>query len=370
VLKNHVMAKVLRLCQLRDKPLVLAAVRFMRACVGLKDEFYNRYIAKNNCLQPLIEQLGQNAWLDNLLASAVIELLDFIRKVWAQRRRARSACALAFVRSCARSSPPSLPPLCSGSFFQMESRGPWRRPSALLCACTARAPCACSRSSELAHARSLPPSLSRALARSVLGPQENVRSLLAHLYESHRERLDAIRLPDIVGALWLRHEQNCEGGGGAHGGREPPPGGPRGGPGGGAGGGGSNGDSGLGGGGGNGNGSSLDVQGTGSALRAGAGVGATSEQLLARSLRGSIPAGFTAADAASAHARGPLRAPRRAPPGGARSFDDDDDDSAYFEVRTRAARPRTRTRARPCALSLLARARARWQRVCASSAQR
>lgn len=87
------MARVLTLMQLRDKPLVLAAVRFMRACIGLKDEFYYRYIAKNNCLLPLVQQLAANARLDNLLASAVIELLDFLRKVSARAHMAGAAAA-------------------------------------------------------------------------------------------------------------------------------------------------------------------------------------------------------------------------------------------------------------------------------------
>ncbi|CAN0474651.1 unnamed protein product, partial [Discosporangium mesarthrocarpum] len=34
--------RVLRLLSCRDKYLKLAAIRFLRSCVGIKDEFYNR----------------------------------------------------------------------------------------------------------------------------------------------------------------------------------------------------------------------------------------------------------------------------------------------------------------------------------------
>ena len=50
ILRNNVLTKVLKLARHRDKCLVLAALRFLRTCIGLKDEFYNRYIAKNRCL--------------------------------------------------------------------------------------------------------------------------------------------------------------------------------------------------------------------------------------------------------------------------------------------------------------------------------
>ena len=44
VLRNNVVEKVLRLLYRREKWLVVAAVRFLRTCIGLKDDFYNRYL--------------------------------------------------------------------------------------------------------------------------------------------------------------------------------------------------------------------------------------------------------------------------------------------------------------------------------------
>merc|ERR1719217_1333882 len=80
ILRNNVLAKVLRLAKHRDKCLVLAAMRFFRTCVGLKDEFYNRYIVKNKCFEPVLAQLMRNRTRDNLVHSSILELFDFIRR--------------------------------------------------------------------------------------------------------------------------------------------------------------------------------------------------------------------------------------------------------------------------------------------------
>jgi len=188
VLKNHVMTRVLLLCRQRDKTLALAAVRFVRACVGLKDEFYHRYMCKNGCLAPLVDLLVANARLDNLLRSAIADLLEFIRK-------------------------------------------------------------------------------------------ENIKSLLAHLYEHHREDLARTRLDDLVEGLWERHAQNIEGIAGPEGDGAGPQG------------------------------------PAGHAARDGGGVGTGLG-------RGGRPG--TAA---------PFRAARRAPPPGQglRAFPDEDEDAAFFD---------------------------------------
>lgn len=51
----------------------------MRRIIGLKDEFYNRYITKGNLFEPVINALLDNGTRYNLLNSAVIELFEFIR---------------------------------------------------------------------------------------------------------------------------------------------------------------------------------------------------------------------------------------------------------------------------------------------------
>ncbi|XP_024390933.1 uncharacterized protein [Physcomitrium patens] len=80
VMRNHVVEKVLRLTRRKEKYLVVAAVRFLRTCVALKDEFYYRYIVKHNLFEIIIGVFMANGNRYNLLNSAVLELIDFIRK--------------------------------------------------------------------------------------------------------------------------------------------------------------------------------------------------------------------------------------------------------------------------------------------------
>lgn len=49
--------------------------------MGLKEEFYNRYIIKGNLFKPIINLLLRNGDRYNLLNSALIELFEFIRVV-------------------------------------------------------------------------------------------------------------------------------------------------------------------------------------------------------------------------------------------------------------------------------------------------
>lgn len=80
VLRNNVVEKVLRLTRWRERYLVVAAIRFLRACVALKDEFYYRHLVKMNLFEPVVNAYLQNGNRYNLLSSAVLELFEFIRK--------------------------------------------------------------------------------------------------------------------------------------------------------------------------------------------------------------------------------------------------------------------------------------------------
>uniref|UniRef100_A0A8C5AQK4 Serine/threonine-protein phosphatase 4 regulatory subunit 3-like central domain-containing protein n=1 Tax=Gadus morhua TaxID=8049 RepID=A0A8C5AQK4_GADMO len=60
-------------------PVCPGALRFMRRIIGLKDEYYNRYIIKGNLFEPVINALLDNGTRYNLLNSAVIELFEFIK---------------------------------------------------------------------------------------------------------------------------------------------------------------------------------------------------------------------------------------------------------------------------------------------------
>ena len=53
----------------------------MRKIVGLKEEFYNRYIVKGNLFKPIVEAFIANGDRYNLLNSAMIELFEFVKAV-------------------------------------------------------------------------------------------------------------------------------------------------------------------------------------------------------------------------------------------------------------------------------------------------
>lgn len=83
-IKNYVISKdllrrVLVLMKSRHKFLVLNSLRFLRRIVGLKDEFYNRYITKGQLFDPVVAAFKENGQRYNLLNSAIVELFEFIR---------------------------------------------------------------------------------------------------------------------------------------------------------------------------------------------------------------------------------------------------------------------------------------------------
>lgn len=53
----------------------------MRKIIGLKDEFYYRYIIKGNLFKPVIDSFLSNNGRYNLLDSAILEMFEFIKLV-------------------------------------------------------------------------------------------------------------------------------------------------------------------------------------------------------------------------------------------------------------------------------------------------
>lgn len=80
ILRNNIVEKVLRLLKRRETALTTAALRVLRTCVSLRDEFYNRYLVKNSLLEPVIAAFLANGSRYNLFNSAVLELFEFIRR--------------------------------------------------------------------------------------------------------------------------------------------------------------------------------------------------------------------------------------------------------------------------------------------------
>ncbi|KAL7753976.1 Platinum sensitivity protein [Sorochytrium milnesiophthora] len=63
----------------QEKHLQLAVLRFFRVVVSQKDEFYNRYIAQHNLLEPVVEALIRTENRYTLINSACIQLFEFIK---------------------------------------------------------------------------------------------------------------------------------------------------------------------------------------------------------------------------------------------------------------------------------------------------
>ncbi|MGH0174984.1 UNVERIFIED_CONTAM: hypothetical protein FKN15_069959 [Acipenser sinensis] len=57
------------------------ALRFMRKIIGLKDEFYNRYIMRNFLFEPVVKAFLNNGSRYNLMNSAIIEMFEYVRVV-------------------------------------------------------------------------------------------------------------------------------------------------------------------------------------------------------------------------------------------------------------------------------------------------
>uniref|UniRef100_A0A672GSD9 Serine/threonine-protein phosphatase 4 regulatory subunit 3 n=1 Tax=Salarias fasciatus TaxID=181472 RepID=A0A672GSD9_SALFA len=61
------------------KDACVCALRFMRRIIGLKDEFYNRYIMRNFLFEPVIKAFLNNGSRYNLMNSAIIEMFEYVR---------------------------------------------------------------------------------------------------------------------------------------------------------------------------------------------------------------------------------------------------------------------------------------------------
>ncbi|PWA79857.1 binding protein [Artemisia annua] len=79
-LLSGVIDKVLSLTCRKEKYLVVAAIRFIRTLMSIKDEQLMNHIARNNLFKPILDVFVGNGSRYNLLNSAVLELFEYIRK--------------------------------------------------------------------------------------------------------------------------------------------------------------------------------------------------------------------------------------------------------------------------------------------------
>ena len=63
----HSPPQVLRITRRREKWLACAAIRFLRTCVAIKDDFFPRQMVKNNVFEPVMAVFFENGDRYNLL---------------------------------------------------------------------------------------------------------------------------------------------------------------------------------------------------------------------------------------------------------------------------------------------------------------
>ena len=79
IMRNSVIARTLRILESPHRQLHVGAVKFVRTVLATKDEFYHRHIVKLDLLRPVLEALTSSAKKDNLISSAIAELVEYVR---------------------------------------------------------------------------------------------------------------------------------------------------------------------------------------------------------------------------------------------------------------------------------------------------
>ncbi|ORX45214.1 DUF625-domain-containing protein, partial [Piromyces finnis] len=79
ILKSTITEKICFLLKSNETYIRLSALRYFRACISMKDEFYNKHLIKNCVFKPIIQMLCETERRNNLPNSACLELFVFIR---------------------------------------------------------------------------------------------------------------------------------------------------------------------------------------------------------------------------------------------------------------------------------------------------
>mmetsp|Transcript_23909 Transcript_23909/g.40673 ORF Transcript_23909/g.40673 Transcript_23909/m.40673 type:complete len:406 (+) Transcript_23909:3-1220(+) len=79
IVRNNVISRILKLLKSRHKHMHIGAIKFIRAILSVKDEFYHKHIVKYDILRPIFELFEKIYMKDSLISSAIVEIIDFIR---------------------------------------------------------------------------------------------------------------------------------------------------------------------------------------------------------------------------------------------------------------------------------------------------
>ncbi len=79
ILGNNITKRVVALTEHRDRHMQLAAIRIIRVLVGIRDAFFERHLTRHHFFDPIIKLLVDNNGANNLIDSAILEMLEHIR---------------------------------------------------------------------------------------------------------------------------------------------------------------------------------------------------------------------------------------------------------------------------------------------------
>ncbi len=80
ILRSNAVEIVLELLERPEKALVGAALRLLKTCLVMKDEFYVRYVLQKNIMERVLEAYLRFCRKENLIHSALLSLLDLLRR--------------------------------------------------------------------------------------------------------------------------------------------------------------------------------------------------------------------------------------------------------------------------------------------------
>ena len=79
VMRNNVIGRVFSVIETGCHQLYLGAIKFMRAILGVKDDFYYRHISKFDYMRGLFDMLDNSKGKDNIIVSSILDIIEFIR---------------------------------------------------------------------------------------------------------------------------------------------------------------------------------------------------------------------------------------------------------------------------------------------------
>ncbi|TIA91402.1 hypothetical protein E3P99_01069 [Wallemia hederae] len=81
ILQTPISSKIVQLLRVKQKHLRLAALRYLRACVTLNNEFIVRYLDRQDLFKPMLDVAFREGRKDNLISASVLDLFETIRKI-------------------------------------------------------------------------------------------------------------------------------------------------------------------------------------------------------------------------------------------------------------------------------------------------